>query len=170
MTDSDTSRTGSDVEELVGDAELPASLLVAGLMLEKVESPPSMACWTGSFPRPAGSHPAGVSLVVEPAAAPGESALRLAHDVVSRFDALVDQALEHCRARLRDRCFALTTEELGWLDLPELPLGAPEATVWTDRTWAIRFAESRFRLGDPYGILVTFDGTRPVDIEGLDDE
>lgn len=56
------------------------------------------------------------------------------------------------------------------LKLPELPLAAPEAIVWADRTWAIRFAESGLRIADPYGILVTFDGTRPVDIEGLDDE
>ncbi|MFE9487562.1 hypothetical protein ACFYNF_14235 [Streptomyces sp. NPDC006641] len=170
MSDNGASSTGSCTEEPGVGAELPASLLVAGLMLERTESPPSMACWTGCFPRPAGTEPTGVSLVVEPAAAPEESTLQLAHDVVSRFDALVDQALEYCRIRLRERCFEFTTEELSWLDLPELPLAVPEATVWADRTWAIRFAESRFRLGDPHGILVTFDGTRPVDVEGIDDE
>lgn len=170
MSDNGAPSTGSGTEESGVGAELPASLLVAGLLLERTESPPSLACWTGCFPRPAGMDPAGVSLVVEPAAAPEESTLQLAREVVSRFDALVDRALEYCRIRLRERCFALTTEELGWLDLPELPLAAPEAMVWADRAWAIRFAESRFRLGDPHGILVTFDGTRPVDVEGIDDE
>ncbi|WP_218172429.1 hypothetical protein OH786_36260 (plasmid) [Streptomyces atratus] len=89
---------------------------------------------------------------------------------MSRFDVFVEQALEYCRTRLRERHFELTAEELSWLDLPELPLAVPEATVWADQTWAVRFAESRFRLADPYGILVTFDGAQPVDVQGLDDE
>ncbi|MER6528156.1 hypothetical protein [Streptomyces sp. NPDC001508] len=111
-----------------------------------------------------------MSLVIEPAAPPEEATLHFAHDVVSRFDVFVEQALEYCRTRLREPRFELTPEELSWLDLPELPLAVPDATVWADRTWAIRFAESRLRLADPYGILVTFNGTQPVDVEGLDYE
>ncbi|MFJ9681876.1 hypothetical protein ACIRP2_28055 [Streptomyces sp. NPDC101194] len=152
------------------DAELPATLHIAGLTLTRVQSPPSLACWTGCFPAPAGTTPTEVSLVTEPPIPPQSAILRLAHDVVSRFDAFVAQAVEYCRIRLREEHFGLTAEELGLLDLPEPPLGVPEATVWTDRSWAVRFAESRLRMGDPYGILVTFDGTRPVDVEGIDDE
>ncbi|MFG2631191.1 hypothetical protein [Streptomyces sp. NPDC048473] len=51
-----------------------------------------------------------------------------------------------------------------------MPLVVPEAAVWADQTWAIRFAESGLRPADPYGILVTFNGTQPVDVRGLDDE
>ncbi|MFF7947677.1 hypothetical protein [Streptomyces griseorubiginosus] len=72
--------------------------------------------------------------------------------------------------RLRELHFELTLEELNWLDLPELPLAIPEAAVWADQTWAIQVAESRFRPADPYGILVTFNGTQPVDVQGLEDE
>ncbi len=129
-----------------------------------------MACWTGCFPESAGGNAAVVSLVVEPVAPPEEVALQLALDVVSSFDVFVDRAVRYCRTRLRERHFELTAEELSWLDLPELPLAGPEAVVWADRTWAIRFTESRFRLADPFGILVTFNGTQPVDVQGLEDE
>ncbi|MDV9188869.1 hypothetical protein R6L23_11695 [Streptomyces sp. SR27] len=149
---------------------MPTTLHIAGLELSRTESPPSLACWTGYLPRRAGTDPAGMSVVTEPAAPPEESVLRIAHDMVSRFDAFVDQALEYCRIRLREPQFELAAEELAWLDLPELPLALPEATVWADQTWAIRFAESRFDLADPYGLLVTFNGTQPVDVQGLDDE
>ncbi|MFE7467994.1 hypothetical protein ACFU6R_28320 [Streptomyces sp. NPDC057499] len=150
--------------------DLPATLRIAGLAWERTESPPSLACWTGSFPEPAGGNAVDISLVMEPAAPPEEVTLQLAHDVVSRFDVFVDRAARYCRTRLRERHFGLTAEELSWLDLPELPLAAPEAVVWADRTWAIRFTESRFRLAEPYGILVTFNGTQPVDVEGIEDE
>ncbi|MCI3222524.1 hypothetical protein GXP76_10085 [Streptomyces sp. NP-1717] len=143
---------------------------VAGTVLSRVESPSSLACWSGCFREPADAAEAGLSLVVQPAAAPDEATLRLAHDVVNGFHGFVDQALEYCRTRLREPRFGLTAEEQVWLDHPELSLGVPEAIVWADRTWAIRFAESRLRLADPYGVLVTFDGTGPVEVEGLDDE
>lgn len=42
--------------------------------------------------------------------------------------------------------------------------------MWADQTWAIRFTESSLRVADPYGVLVTFDGTQPVDLQGLNDE
>ncbi|MFI6289895.1 hypothetical protein ACIBCM_35070 [Streptomyces sp. NPDC051018] len=154
------------------DARLPAAVHIAGVVLTRMESPPSLACWTGYLPEPADAAGTGtgVSLVIEPATPPDEATLRFAHDVVSRFDVLVDQALVYCRTRLRESHFELTPEELGWLDLPELPLAVPEATVWADRNWAIRFTESRLRLADPHGILVTFNGTQPVDVQGLDEE
>ncbi|MFF2014112.1 hypothetical protein ACFVWY_34310 [Streptomyces sp. NPDC058195] len=150
--------------------DLPATLHIAGLALKRTESPSSLACWTGCLPEPAGGNAAAVSLVMEPAAPPEEVTLQLVHDVVSRFDVFVGQALRYCRTRLRERHFELTPEELSWLDLPELPLAVPEAVVWADQTWAIRFTESRFRMAGPYGILVTFNGTQPVDVEGFEDE
>ncbi|MFF3394070.1 hypothetical protein ACFYW1_24440 [Streptomyces sp. NPDC002669] len=152
------------------EPELPATLHIAGLALSRVESPPSLACWSGDFPVPAGADPAGVNLVIEPPAPPQPATLRRAHDVVSRFDVLVARAVEYCRVRLREERYGLTAEELDRLDLPEPPWGLPEATVWNDRSWMIRFAESGLGMGDPYGILVTFDGTRPVDVQGADDE
>ncbi|WP_159394287.1 hypothetical protein [Streptomyces sp. NRRL S-495] len=152
------------------DVDLPATLRIAGLALERTESPASLACWTGCFPESAGGNAAVVSLVIEPAAPPEEVALQLVLDVVSNFDVFVDRAVRYCRTRLRERHFELTPEELSWLDLPELPLAGPEVVVWADRTWAIRFTESRFRLADPFGILVTFNGTQPVDVQGPKDE
>ncbi|MFB6943807.1 MULTISPECIES: hypothetical protein [unclassified Streptomyces] len=162
--------SGSGSAEPGADAQLPATLHIAGLALRRVEGPPSLACWTGCFPTPAAADPACVSLVTEPPTPPQSATLRLAHDVVSRFDAFVAEAVEYCRIRLREEHFGLTAEELDLLDLPEPPLGVPEATVWADQSWAVRFAETGLRMGDPYGILVTFDGTRPVDVQGIDDE
>ncbi|MEU6934393.1 hypothetical protein AB4225_18705 [Streptomyces sp. 2RAF24] len=170
MTDNGAPTRSSGAEEPGVDAKLPATVRIAGVVLRRMESPPSLACWTGCFPEPTGAVENAMSLVIEPAAPPEEATLHFAHDVVSHFDVFVDQALAYCRTRLRESHFQLTTEELGWLDLPELPLAAPEATVWADQTWAIRFTESRFRLADPHGILVTFNGRQPVDVEGLDDE
>ncbi|MFD3482215.1 hypothetical protein [Streptomyces sp. NPDC058665] len=169
MSDSGAPPSSSGTEEPRVDAELPETVRIAGVVLRRVESPPSLACWAGDFMEPAGAVETGISLVIEPAAPPEEATLQFAHDIVSRFDVFADQALEYCRTRLRESHFGLTTEELAWLDLPELPLAVPEAIVWADRTWAIRFTESRLRLADPYGVLVTFDGTRPVDVEGIDD-
>lgn len=94
---------------------------IAGVVLRRVESPPSLACWAGDFPEPAGAVETGISLVIEPAAPPEEATLHFAHDIVSRFDVFADQALEYCRTRLRESHFELTAEELAWLDLPELP-------------------------------------------------
>ncbi|MFB8033763.1 hypothetical protein ACFC5Z_12520 [Streptomyces sp. NPDC056004] len=170
MSDNGAPPSGSGTEESGANAELPAVLHIAGLALSRVESPPSLACWTGYFPNPAGTDPVATSLLIEPAAPPDEVTLQIAHDVVSSLDVFVDQALGYCRTRLRERHFELTTEELSWLDLPQLPLGAPEVTVWADQTWAIRFTESRLRLADPHGILVTFNGTQPADVQGIDDE
>ncbi|MFF0224887.1 hypothetical protein [Streptomyces sp. NPDC004629] len=170
MSDNGAPPSSSAAEEPGVDAKLPETVRIAEVVLTRVESPPSLACWSGCFPEPAGAVETGLSLLIEPAAPPEEATLRFAHDVMSRFDVLVDQAVEYCRTRLRESQFELTAEELSWLDLPELPLAVPEATVWADQSWAIRFTESRFRLADPYGILVTFNGTQPVDVEGLDDE
>ncbi|MEU2129395.1 hypothetical protein [Streptomyces sp. NPDC018352] len=170
MSDNGAPPSGSDTEESGANAELPAVLHIAGLALSRVESPPSLACWTGYLPNPAGTDPVATSLLIEPAAPPDEATLQIAHDVVSSLDVFVDLALGYCRTRLRERHFELTTEELSWLDLPQLPLGAPEVTVWADQTWAIRFTESRLRLADPHGILVTFNGTQPADVQGIDDE
>ncbi|MET9662563.1 hypothetical protein [Streptomyces sp. NPDC006510] len=170
MSDNDEPPSVLGTEEAGTGMELPATLHIAGLVLRRAESPPYLACWSGYFPGPEGSEPAGMNVVIEPAAPPEETTLQLAHDVVSRFHDFVAQALEYCRTRLRERRFDLTAKELSWLDLPELPLAVPEATVWADQTWAIRFTESRLRLADPYGILVTFNGTQPVDLQGIDDE
>ncbi|WP_405643066.1 hypothetical protein [Streptomyces uncialis] len=148
--------------------ELPSTLHIAGVELSRTQSPPSLACWSGYLPGLPGSEPAGLNVVIEPAAPPDCATLRLAHDVASRFDELVDRAREYCRTRLREPGFGLTAGELGQLDLPTLPLAAPEATVWDEGGWAVRFAECGLGTADPYGVLVTFDGTRPVDLQVLD--
>lgn len=149
---------------------MPPVLRVGGLELTRTQSPPSLACWTGYLPGSADADAVAVSVVVEPAAPPGEGTLLLVRDVVGDFEVFVSAALEYCRVRLRETGYELTAEELGLLELPELPLAAPEATVWADGTWALRFAECGLRLGDPYGVLVTFDGRRPVDLHGVDGE
>lgn len=57
--------------------------------------------------------------------------------------------------------------ELVELDATESLFGEPEAVIWADGTWLLRFAESRLEMADPFGIGVLFAGTTPYAVEDL---
>ncbi|KRC62049.1 hypothetical protein ASE14_08375 [Agromyces sp. Root81] len=137
-----------------------------GAAFSRVDSNDSIACWTLITDSEHGdSRP--VSLVIEPAAAPDPTVLELAATVVARFDEFSELAAGYLRQRLREPEFRLRRSEVATLDAPEAPFDEPEAVIWADGSWMLRFAESGLGMADPYGIGVLFDGTRPSAVEDL---
>lgn len=110
-----------------------------------------------------------MSIVIDPAAPPGESVLQLAAVVVDRFDEFTDAAAGYLQQRLDEPQFGLSETELQALQGAEPPFGGPEAVIWADGSWMLRFAESRLEMADPYGIGVLFEGTTPSGVEDLSD-
>lgn len=153
--------------EIPASLEIPARLEIAGTAFTRIESPDDIACWSADAdPADPGGH-RPVSVLTEPAAAPDQETLELAAAVLGRFDELADLAGAYLRERLREPELGLSADELATLDAAEPPAAEPEAVVWADGTWLLRFAESRLRLADPYGIGVLFEGTVPYGIEDL---
>lgn len=66
-----------------------------------------------------------------------------------------------------DPVWALDSVDRARLDGPEAPFGMPEAIIWADGSWMIRFAECGLAMGEEFGIGVRFDGSAPVAIEDL---
>lgn len=155
------------VADLPTRPEIPALLEIAGTTFTRIESPENIACWSADAdPANPGDH-RPVSVLTEPAAAPDQATLELAATVLARFDELADLSVTYLRERLREPELGLSADELATLDAAEPPAAEPEAVVWADGTWLLRFAESRLRLADPYGIGVLFEGTTPSGIEDL---
>ncbi|WP_051433119.1 hypothetical protein [Promicromonospora kroppenstedtii] len=147
--------------DLPARLDIPDRLEIAGTTFTRVESPESIACWSAD----ADHRP--VSVLTEPAAAPDRATLDLATVVLGRFDELADLAVAYLRERLREPELGLSAPELAMLDAAEPSAAEPDAVVWADGTWMLRFAESRLRMADPYGIGVLFEGTTPSGIEDL---
>ena len=148
-------------------ADIPPHFDIAGTSFTRIDSPDSIACWTASLDSADG--PRSVSIVIDPAAPPGESELQLAAVVVDRFDEFTDVAAGYLQQRLDEPQFGLSEAELQALQGAEPPFGEPEAVIWADGSWMLRFAESRLEMADPYGIGVLFDGTTPSGVEDLSD-
>lgn len=110
-----------------------------------------------------------MSIVIDPAALPEQDVLQLAAAVVARFDEFTDVATVYLRQRLDEPRFGLTDVELLALQGAEPPFDEPEAVIWDDGSWMLRFAESRLEMADPFGIGVLFEGTTPCAIEDLSD-
>ncbi|UOQ88028.1 hypothetical protein MUN74_12060 [Agromyces endophyticus] len=108
-----------------------------------------------------------VSLVIEPAGVPEPAVIELAATVGTRFGEFAELAGEYLRERLREPEFALGQSELVKLDAPEVPFGEPEAVIWADGSWMLRFVESSLEMADPFGIGVLFEGTTPQAVEDL---
>lgn len=148
-------------------ADIPPHLDIAGTSFTRIDSPDSLACWTASLDSADG--PRSVSIVIDTAAPPGESVLQLAAVVVDRFDEFTDAAAGYLQQRLDEPQFGLSETELLALQGAEPPFGEPEAVIWADGSWMLRFAESRLEMADPYGIGVLFEGTTPSGVEDLSD-
>lgn len=95
--------------------------------------------------------------------------LQLAAVVVAGFDEFTDLAAGYLQQRLAEPEYRLSDAELRTLQGAEPPFGEPEAVIWADGSWMLRFAESRIELADPYGIGVLFEGSSPSGIEDLSD-
>lgn len=150
-------------------AELPQRVAIDGAVFSRVDSDDSIACWTVIRDAEHVGESRPVSLVIEPAATPEPAVLELAATVVARFDEFSELAAGYLRQRLREPEFGLRRSEVATLNAPEAPFDEPEAVIWADGSWMLRFAESGLEMADPYGIGVLFDGTRPSGVEDLSD-
>lgn len=146
---------------------LPESVVVGAAAFSRVDSDDSLACWTALIDVEGidGSRP--VSLVIEPAAAPESVVRELAATVMARFGEFAEVAAGYLRQQLREPQFGLRHSELAELDAAEPLFGEPEAVIWADGTWLLRFAESSLEMADPFGIGVLFEGTAPYAVEDL---
>lgn len=143
--------------------------MIDGAEFARVDSDESIACWTLVRDFEGVGETGAVALVIEPAAMPDPVVLRLAGTVVSRFEEFADLATGYLRQRLREPQFGLRSSELSALEASEAPFGEPEAVIWADGSWMLRFAESSLDMADHYGIGVLFEGTTPSAVEDLSD-
>ncbi|MFJ3956860.1 hypothetical protein [Arthrobacter sp. NPDC090010] len=149
--------------------DLATHLDIAGTAFTRIDSPDSIACWTATIASTGEDTPRAVSIVLEPAVQPDQRLLQFAAVVVSRFDEFADLAKAYLQQRLSEPEFGLQEAELSALRNGEPLFDEPEAVIWSDDDWMLRFTESRLELADPYGIAVLFEGTNPSAVEDLSD-
>ncbi|MDR6867313.1 hypothetical protein J2Y69_001914 [Microbacterium resistens] len=145
---------------------LPDPIELDGVLLHRMDAPDDIACWTGEV---SGDEGRSVSIIAEPPAVPSREALDAGRGVVADFDALAASAARFLVAELAAPGWGLSAEERTRLSAPEPPFDAPEAIVWQDGTWMIRFAECGLAMGEDFGIGVLFAGSTPVSVEDLSD-
>ncbi|MDQ0707375.1 MULTISPECIES: hypothetical protein [Arthrobacter] len=150
-------------------ADIPHHLDIAGTAFTLIDAPEPIACWTASLEAAHGGSSPTVNIIVEPAAEPGPEVLRLTAEVIARFGELADVAGAYLREELREPGFGLRDDELQALRSDQPPFGEPEAVIWDDGGWMLRFTESPLELADPYGIGVLFEGMTPSAVEDLSD-
>ncbi len=141
-------------------SELPETLTAGDAEFIRAESPEDFAHWTSSdAARP-------VSLLIEPADVPSDEVLAIAADVVAQFDDAVERALEFLRETLR--ASDLSADDLARLD-DDSRFAEPEAVIWADGTWMLRFADCALDAASEYGVGVSFVGSAPQGVDLFDD-
>lgn len=144
--------------------DLPGEIEVRGAVLDRIPLSEELVCWSANLP---GREPRTVSIVIEPAGPPTDAAVDSAAETIARFDELAAAASCYLVAELTDPVWALDSVDRERLDGPEAPFGMPEAIVWADGSWMIRFAECGLAMGEEFGIGVRFSGPVPVSVEDL---
>ncbi|QKT13635.1 hypothetical protein [Rhodococcus sp. W8901] len=144
--------------------DLPEKIEVRGTVLDRIGLAAEFVCWAADLP---GDEPRTVSIVIEPAGPPTDQAVDSAAQAIAGFDVLAAAAARYLVAELADPVWELDAEDRARLDGPEAPFGLPEAIIWSDGSWMIRFAECGLAIGEEFGIGVRFTGTAPVGIEDL---
>lgn len=100
--------------------------------------------------------------------------LALVAEVLGGIDVHLEAALRFVHQALLDdpSFFGLAEADLGPYRegrAVDLPLGAPHLTFnAAGEEWLLRFAEGRLPVCEPYGLIVSFDGLRPVRVEDPD--
>lgn len=145
--------------------DLPDAIELDGATLIRIDAPEEVACWTAGVEGGDGGWT--VSIVVEPAEAPSPEARETAQGIVAEFGALAAAAVAFLADELAGPSLSAVDHAL--LAAEEPPFGAPEAVVWQDGTWMMRFAESGLEIGDEFGVGVMFAGRTPVAVEDLSD-
>nr|WP_187977938.1 hypothetical protein [Mycetocola sp. JXN-3] len=146
-------------------SEIPTTFSAGTAEFVRIESPEELAFWVATVNGADGEHE--VSLIIEPAAAPEADVLEVAAAVVADFDELVRDALEYLDEALRGPEWALSATDLALLDGPGGAFGEPEAVIWGDGTWMLRFQESALSIAEEFGIGVNFVGRVPQSVEDL---
>ena len=144
--------------------EIPDTVTAGAVELDRIESPPEIACWRGTFGAADGE--VGASLIIEPAAGPTPESTATLAAIPERFAELDAAAKDLLRERLQDSRYELTADELTRL-ADEAPFSEPEVVVWGDGTWMLRYAEVPFGFADPYGVGVNFVAEAPQGVEDL---
>ncbi|MDQ4215651.1 hypothetical protein [Microbacterium capsulatum] len=153
-------------------SSLPDSIDIDGVVLTRIEAPDEIACWTAGIDGGDGGWT--VSIVAEPAEEPTTEALEAARGVIADFAALSEAGIRFLVEELAGPAGtrstgALSAEDRARLGAEEAPFGAPEAVIWQDGTWMMRFAETSLAIAGDYGIGVMFAGATPVAVEDLSD-
>jgi len=135
---------------------------VHGTPLHSTAVTEEFACWAADLP-----GGGTVSILIEPPAAPTDEAVETAAGVIADFAALAEAAAVYLVAELAAPEWGLDAADLGRLSTAAFDM--PEAVVWEDGTWMLRFADCDLQVGADYGIGVNFVGTQPVGVEDLSD-
>ena len=140
---------------------LPDIIQVGETAFSRIDSPAGVSCW--SFQ----GTDTTVSLVIEPSDTPSSEAINIAADVVDGFEYFTHAAIQFLCEQLRAPEYGLSDAELELLGGQRPPFESPEAVIWADGTWMLRFAGSSLALADEFGIGVNFIGNTPQSVETL---
>lgn len=143
--------------------QLPQTIDVSGIALDRLDAPEDIACWSGEF------DGGEITLLVEPAAEPSAQALDAAAGAVADFDELRAVAEQFLITELAGESWGLAADQRALLAQQPAPFDEPEVVVWQDGTWMIRFAESALAMAEEYGVGVLFAGRVPISVEDLSD-
>jgi hypothetical protein len=105
-------------------------------------------------------------------ALPPQAEFALAQRAVENAQQFILRATEFVRRILREspeRCGLTQNEANTLLELPtdEFPLDEPSFIVHSSNTWNIHFQEGRLPICAPYGLIVYFEGSEPVQLEDI---
>lgn len=136
------------------------SLDVHGTVLHSTAVTDEFACWAADLP-----GGGTVSVLVEPAGPATTESIETAAAVIADFAALADEAAVYLTGELAEPAWGLDAADRARLAPPLFAM--PEAVVWEDGTWMLRFAQCELAMGAEYGIGVNFVGRQPVGVEDL---
>lgn len=145
-------------------AHLPSDISTSLAHLSRVDSPDSLACWTTT------NSALPVTVVIEPAGEPDRHVLETIDAIVVDSEALVAKAAEYLRDELKRGAISLTAADSELVHATDDIVAVPEAVVWSEGSWMVRFGESSLSIGAELGIGVNFVSGSPVSIELLDDD
>ena len=135
--------------------------------LEYLEGPEKIHCWHGELE---GSE-LGFDIILETSKLDQADADFIAK-IIQNWKAYEEKALSDLREKLisEPELFGLSKEDAERLSKQNsLPFGCPQFTFYEKREWAIIFLENELDIGEPFGILVNYDGDELIGIFDLSD-
>lgn len=148
------------------NGDIPEHIELAGTHFDLTVSDDDFTCWVAILPEdPART----ITLLMEPAGPASTVALESAASIVEQFDELASVGADFLCSELEDTRWALSPKERELLSSDALPFAGPEAVVWSDGSWMMRYAETPLEMGRDFGIGVLFVGSTPISVEDLAD-